>query len=152
LTTLESVNDFIATNRSNYEKYRELLADVPGVDLLDPQLSGENNFQYVVLEINQDEFRLSRDELASALWAENVLVRKYFKPGVHRMEPYRSFYPNAGLLLPVTEALAEKVLVLPTGTAVSHADISAVGQLIALAHEHSQGIRKLQLDAASSPM
>jgi len=39
------------------------------------------------------------------------------------MEPYRSSFPRAGLLLPETEKLADRVLVLPTGTAVGPDDI-----------------------------
>ena len=38
---------------------------------------------------------LSRDELQRVLWAENVLARRYFFPGCHRMEPYRSLFPDA---------------------------------------------------------
>ena len=37
------------------------------------------------------------------------------------MEPYRSFYPHAGLVLPNTKRVAERVIVLPTGSAM-HAD------------------------------
>lgn len=147
LTTLDSVGDFIHVNRAHHERYGQVLAELPGVRLLDPLLSGANNYQYVVLEIEESDFGLTRDELATVLWADNVLVRKYFKPGVHRMEPYRSFYPNAGLLLPVTERLAETVLVLPTGTAVSDSDVDTVGQLIRLAHEHRGAIRKLNSTA-----
>ena len=44
---------------------------------------------------------ISRDELVQILQAENVLARRYFYPGCHRMEPYRSYYPHARLLLPI---------------------------------------------------
>jgi dTDP-4-amino-4,6-dideoxygalactose transaminase len=46
------------------------------------------------------------------------------------MEPYRSYFPHAGLLLPETEKLAQKVLILPTGTAISEDDISKICQII----------------------
>jgi dTDP-4-amino-4,6-dideoxygalactose transaminase len=48
------------------------------------------------------------------------------------MEPYRSYFPNASLLLPETEKLAQKVLILPTGTAISEEDISKICQIIRL--------------------
>ena len=51
-----------------------------------------------------------------ALHAERILARRYFWPGCHNMQPYRSCYPHAGLVLPVTNAISERVLVLPTGT------------------------------------
>ena len=67
------------------------------------------------------------------LWAENVMARRYFYPGCHRMEPYRSHFPHAGLLLPVTAELSRRVLVLPTGTAVGAEEIGAICSVLRLA-------------------
>jgi hypothetical protein len=47
------------------------------------------------------------------------------------MEPYRTLQPDAGRSLPVTEQTWERVIVLPTGTAVSDADIVTITGLIA---------------------
>ena len=44
-------------------------------------------------------------------------ARRYFWPGCHRMEPYASYYPNAGLLLPETEEVAARLLALQKGIA-----------------------------------
>ena len=61
------------------------------------------------------------------LHAENVMARRYFHPGVHRMEPYRSLFPDAHRTLPRTEGKrAARVLVLPTGPSLSEADIARV--------------------------
>ena len=46
------------------------------------------------------------------------------------MEPYRSFFPHAGLLLPETEKISNRVLVLPTGTSISSDDIHKIAQII----------------------
>src|SRR5262245_39741113 len=46
---------------------------------------------------------LTRDDLCALLWAENVLARRYFHPGCHRMAPYSSLDPDAAARLPVTE-------------------------------------------------
>jgi dTDP-4-amino-4,6-dideoxygalactose transaminase len=66
-------------------------------------------------------FPVARDRIVEVLHAENILARKYFWPGCHNMEPYRSYYPHAGLVLPNTKSVAERVVVLPTGLAL-HAD------------------------------
>ena len=57
----------------------------------------------------QDLFvaNLDRDQLVAVLRAENVLARKYFWPGCHRMEPYASLFPHASLVLRATDAVAE---------------------------------------------
>jgi dTDP-4-amino-4,6-dideoxygalactose transaminase len=126
LTSLESLNEFVDVNRRNYLQYREELMNVAGVRLM-PYDEAENpNYQYVVLEIDEAVTKISRDEFVQILWAENVMARRYFYPGCHRMEPYRSYYPHAGLMLPETERLAGSVLILPTGTAIGHDDVANI--------------------------
>jgi dTDP-4-amino-4,6-dideoxygalactose transaminase len=137
---LESLEEFIRVNRVNFETYRNYLDGIRGLSLLlyDDQTSP--NYHYVVAEINAAEMGLTRDQLLSVLQAENVLARRYFYPGVHRMEPYRSLFPDARSLLPETEAVAGRVLVLPTGTAVIPADIEKICAIIRSAPEHSSEI------------
>jgi dTDP-4-amino-4,6-dideoxygalactose transaminase len=130
LTSLESLPRFLASNLENYEAYARRLTPLPGIRLLEHPRGERRNRQYVVIEINSDITGISRDDVMAALWAENIRARRYFYPGVHRMEPYRSFFPHAGLLLPVTEALADKVLVLPTGVHVGGAEIDTVCDII----------------------
>jgi dTDP-4-amino-4,6-dideoxygalactose transaminase len=130
LTGLECVNEFIATNRNHYKHYLRALADIPGVNLVQYDEAEENNYQYIVLEIDETKTNISRDLIASVLHAENILARRYFFPGCHRMEPYRSYFPHARLLLPETEKLTQRVLSLPTGTAVDTHDVDVVCELI----------------------
>jgi dTDP-4-amino-4,6-dideoxygalactose transaminase len=130
LTSLESLDDFIDVNRHNYHCYQEGLAGIPGVSLLPINEAEKHNYQYIVLVIDKQQTQVSRDLLIEILHAENVIARRYFYPGCHRMEPYRSYFPHAGLLLPETEKLAQRVLILPTGTALSEGDISKICQII----------------------
>jgi dTDP-4-amino-4,6-dideoxygalactose transaminase len=130
LTSLESIEEFIAVNRRNYYCYQEGLADIPGVSLLPVNEAEKHNYQYIVLEIDEETTQVSRDLLLKILQAENVIARRYFYPGCHRMEPYRSYFPHAGLLLPETEKLGQRVFVLPTGTAISEEDINQICQII----------------------
>jgi dTDP-4-amino-4,6-dideoxygalactose transaminase len=100
----------------------------------------KNNYQYVVLEIDPKQAGISRDDLLTILHAEGVRARRYFYPGCHRMEPYRSYFPHAGLLLPVTERLADRVLCLPTGTQVQDRDIDLICDLIQFITGHADSI------------
>ena len=84
---------------------------------------------------------LTRDELIAVLHAENVLARKYFWPGCHRMEPYRSLQPNASVLLPETERIAPRIMVLPTGQAVSVEAVAQICDVIRTALESSSEVR-----------
>lgn len=126
LTGLESLGDFVAVNRRNYHAYERELRGIPGLRLRRYDETEECNYQYVVAEVDEEEAGIGRDLLVRVLHAENVIARRYFYPGCHRMEPYRSFFPHAGLLLPETEQVAARVLVLPTGTSVGEAEIADV--------------------------
>jgi dTDP-4-amino-4,6-dideoxygalactose transaminase len=129
LSSLESMDDFVRTNERNYHAYRRVLAKVPGVNVLRYDEKQRNNFQYVVLEVDENESPLTRDQWLQVLHAENVLARRYFYPGIHRMEPYRTLNPTAAARLPVTEAVLKRVLVLPSGTAVEVSDIELIGRI-----------------------
>lgn len=131
LTSLESLEEFVSVNRRNYERYRQVLSRIPGLDVLSFDEREQQNYQYVVVEVDAACTGVSRDQLVQVLWAENVLARRYFYPGCHRMEPYRTINPAAGRQLPVTEALADRVMTLPTGTAISAAEIDAIAHLLA---------------------
>lgn len=142
LTNIESMDEFIAVNRRNYLQYRKELSALPGVSIMDFDDKEKLNYQYVVLEIDEDKAGINRDKVVQVLHAEKVLARRYFYPGCHSMEPYRSLFPHAGLMLPETEKLTEKVLCLPTGTAVSNEEISSICRIIKLAVESGPEIKK----------
>ncbi len=116
--------------------YRQGLDGVPGVRMLQYETSERRNYQYIVLEIDESQALLTRDQLRDILWAENVLARRYFYPGCHRMQPYASSMSDVGSRLPVTERLASRVLVLPTGTAVSDEQIEIICEILRFAVSH----------------
>jgi dTDP-4-amino-4,6-dideoxygalactose transaminase len=142
LTSLESLEEFIAVNYRNYQQYREQLSDIPGVSVNTYDETERCNFQYVVLEVDEPVTRVSRDQLQDLLWAENVLARRYFYPGCHRTQPYTSRFPRAGLRLPNTESLAAQVLTLPTGTAIGSDEIRRICQIIRLSIACGQEIQE----------
>jgi len=141
LSSLESMDEFIETNHNNYLAYAKGLAGVPGIRLINYNDKEKNNYQYIVLEIQEGEAGIDRDLLVKILNAENILVRRYFYPGCHQMEPYRSYFPNAGLVLPETEKLTLKVLQLPTGTAVGDKEIMDICELIRFIFANAAEIR-----------
>jgi dTDP-4-amino-4,6-dideoxygalactose transaminase len=142
LTSLESVEEFIVTNRHNYLAYREGLQGIPGISVMAYDGGERTNLQYIVLEVDELKVGLTRDELVEVLTAENVLARRYFFPGCHRMEPYRSLFPNAGLELPETEKLCQRVIVLPTGTSVNEEIVAGICQIIEMAVMNAGAVRE----------
>jgi dTDP-4-amino-4,6-dideoxygalactose transaminase len=133
LTSLESMERFIAVNYRNYKQYQCELARLPGVSMMAYDETERSNYQYIVLYIDETRSRISRDRLIEVLHAENILARRYFYPGCHRMQPYLSQRPQSASQLPITEGLVRRVVLLPTGTAVSTEEISAICSIIRLA-------------------
>ena len=140
LTGLETLQEVVAVNRENFHAYRDAVAGIPGITLLDYDERERCNFQYVVLDVDPRAASITRDDLVTVFWAENVLARRYFYPGCHRMEPYRTRFPDAGRHLPATERLVERTLTLPTGTALDTAGVRRVTDLMAFAVRHGRAI------------
>ena len=137
LSALDCMDEFIQTNYRNYQIYKQRLKTVPGLCLFEYDQREINNFQYVVVLVDESLCKLSRDQLVQVLHAENVLARRYFYPGCHRMEPYHSTHPRAGIHLPITEAIASKVLLLPTGTSVMETTAHTICDILQAAVENS---------------
>ena len=151
LTSLESIDEFIETNRFNHDAYDRELRGIPGVTIMTYDKNEWSNYQYVVLEVDEREAGLTRDELVDTLFAENVLARRYFFPGCHNMEPYRSYFPHAALVLPETEKLCRRVMVLPTGTGVNEEAISRIGRIIRTAVGNAPEVRDRLAESSAHP-
>ena len=134
LVNLDAIESVIEANKRNHEVYEEALSGLPGISILTCNKTERNNYQYVVMEVG-DACPVSRDYLIDVLHAENILARKYFWPGCHNMQPYRKLYPHAGLLLPHTQKVADRVVVLPTGTILDEQMINDVSAIIKVAAE-----------------
>ena len=140
LTSLESMQAFVEHNRQNYYAYKEGFNRIPGVELIEYDESERCNFQYIVIELDERITSVTCTQMLEILAAEHIDARRYFYPGCHRMEPYRSYFPNAGMLLSNTEKLLGKVLTLPTGTSVSLEQVKKITALIARVVESGRSI------------
>jgi dTDP-4-amino-4,6-dideoxygalactose transaminase len=128
LANLDTLDKVFASNRSNHAAYKQALAGIAGIRVLDYSPAERNSHHYIVVEVGQD-FAVSRDEVVAALQAENILARKYFWPGSHKMKPYSDLFPHAGTMLRNTETLAEKIIVLPNGASTGDAAIDTIGDV-----------------------
>lgn len=155
LALLEETDEIVEANRRTYRAYIEELDGLSGIRLVRFDEAERNNFQFAVVEIDEQVTGIGRDEIVSVLAAENVLARAYFDPGCHRSEPYRSEDPTAGARLGETERLSGRVLALPAGRAVDRAAVSGVGALLRAAVRNgpavSRALAALQPSARSRP-
>lgn len=142
LTSLDALDQFIETNLGNYNFYLEELSDIPGVKLIAYDEREKNNYQYIIAEIDGEKSILTRDQVNDILHAENILSRRYFFPGCHLMEPYRTLYPESSDRLYHTNLLTKRTLSLPNGTAVTEDDIRTICQIIRLAIMNGNEVKR----------
>lgn len=129
--SLETLERQRAVNLQSQLLYRDRLAGIPGLKFIDLPPAGASNHHYVVAEFCPPWPATARDVLYDALHAEGVLVRRYFHPGVHRMEPYRRATAES-IRLPNTESLCQRVLCFPNGISVGTDVINRICDLTAL--------------------
>ena len=129
LVNLSSIEKTFATNYRNYQAYKKGFSSIPHISIRSFNSAEKNNYHYIVAIVDKS-CPISRDSIIKSLHAENILARRYFWPGCHKMKPYRELFPHAGLLLPNTEDIAADVIVLPTGTSITQIDISKITSVI----------------------
>ncbi len=110
LASLPALEERRAKLAAVYDKYVETLAAVPGLHVHDLKQNWTNH-RYFAVFIEPD-FGLDRDSVNTALWRENILARRYFFPGCHRMPYYAA--KRKPPLLPHCDELLGKILCLPT--------------------------------------
>ena len=116
LCNLENITEVLAHNKKVYMYYKEKLSEIKGISLIDYPSGEKHNYHYIIAEIDEDAFGHSRDALHGRLKVNGVFARKYFYPGCHKSEPYRSLYSD--VCLPHTDVLCNRVLALPGGSGI----------------------------------
>ncbi|NCC94318.1 MAG: DegT/DnrJ/EryC1/StrS aminotransferase, partial [Opitutae bacterium] len=151
---LMSLEDLPANCRRNkllYDAYFSRLSAMAGLETVTFDESESNNHQYLIVEVDPEAAGLSRDELVLLLKAENVLARRYFTPGVHRMPPYRDLYPQYADALPVSDALSKRLLQLPLGEGVRVEDVETVCAFLRFCLDNAGAIAPLMREKADRP-
>jgi dTDP-4-amino-4,6-dideoxygalactose transaminase len=126
LAGLDGLEQQVDRNRQCYRQYQSLLADLPGVRLVEFDETERCSFKNIMVEL-RDPWRYSRDATVILLNAERILARAYYSPPLHR-KTYA--YPAIVHELPVSDNLAQRFLLLPCGHFVSDDDTAQVVTLL----------------------
>lgn len=117
-------------NEDIFQAYAKGLEAVPGVQLVKPTGITRSNYQYIVVQLNVKQFGMTRDQLQSVLVAENVNVRRYFYPGVHRTIEFESVFARQNNPLEHTDQLCETCMQLPVGANVDTQAVKKICELM----------------------
>ena len=116
--------------------YRERLADVPGLKFckkFPPEV--EYNHSYVPVQIYEDEFGCSRDNLYEELKKYNVFTRRYFYPLITDYACYQHVSPSDPLK--IARMISNRTLTLPIYSELSLEDVEKICDLILYIREQS---------------
>ena len=108
IVQLGRLDEVVARRREIAARYRELLADVPGIRAVADPPSGESNYQSFWIEAGLD-FPLDREGLLACLAEHEISARRGIM-AAHRQTAYAGM-PHAPL--PATERLTDRTLILP---------------------------------------
>ncbi|MBP7051859.1 MAG: DegT/DnrJ/EryC1/StrS family aminotransferase [Phycisphaerae bacterium] len=126
---LDEMPTIIEKRRQLYERYHQLLADVPGIQLVPPLGADVTyNYAYMPVEVDVERFGLSRDGLYEELKKYNVFSRCYFYPLVCDFACYRSVPVSDPLT--VARSAAARILTLPIYSDLALGDVERICEII----------------------
>ena len=122
VAALEEVDARIASNVQVHTTYEGHLARTTHIRrYLPPPMRVCNFHSYPILI--EEGFPIKRDQLCDIFWRENILTRRYYFPGCHRMSLFRTFEE---VHLPVTDSVSERILCLPCFPEMTHDEVGIV--------------------------
>lgn len=119
LENLKTINQYLENRRRYAGILIERLRQLPGLRFQQVYPDVYMNYQNFAVLIDKAEFGLSRDQLYTALAAENILARKYFYPPLHLHQAYAAYREKYQAKLPITEKVANNILCLPLYSVMS---------------------------------
>jgi perosamine synthetase len=120
---IEQMSNILARKRHMGGHYTALLKDVPGITLQAVRDWARVNYWMLGLTID-DHIEMDAFELARALKEKGIETRPFFM-GMHEQPVFHKMGLFNGLRLPVTERLYRRGLYLPSGVAITDAQIEA---------------------------
>jgi len=130
---LESIEERIQQRNQIRARYERRLREVPGLSFQTIRPGCLSTCKDFSVLLDETQFGASRDWLFEALQRENIDVRRYFWPPVHRQKLYREVWD--GRPLPVTESVSDGVLSLPIYSSLSDTAVEKVCDALARAQE-----------------
>lgn len=127
---LKEVDEEIERRKEITNLYRDMLKDIPGIITSKDLDDVSHNYAYFVIQVDKDEYGLSRDELFDKLAEYNVIARKYFSPLCSNFQCYRDYPSSSKQRLPVANKIADRVLSLPLHGRMQTCDVEKICAII----------------------
>jgi dTDP-4-amino-4,6-dideoxygalactose transaminase len=119
---LEVLSDRVKKRRAIYDYYRTHLGALPGLTFVPEMAYGKSNRWLSVMLVDAKKFGTDRETIRLALEQENIESRPLWKP-MHLQPVFKGAEMVAGA---VSETLFRDGLCLPSGSAMTEADLARV--------------------------
>jgi dTDP-4-amino-4,6-dideoxygalactose transaminase len=123
---LRVLRDRVSRKREIFHYYRSALGDLPGISFMPIADYGEPNYWLTCILVDPERFGATREDLRIALEKGNIESRPLWKP-MHLQPVFKDCRVRGG---PGSEGLFRDGLCLPSGTALTDADIERVSGII----------------------
>jgi dTDP-4-amino-4,6-dideoxygalactose transaminase len=140
---LRVLDERVERKRQIFDYYKEALGDLPGIEFMPEASYSKSNRWLTVILVTPDEFGADREQIRLALEAENIEARPVWKP-MHLQPVFNSReqgagskerrYPARAVGGEVAEDLFNRGLCLPSGTAMTNADLDRIISIIRNCH------------------
>lgn len=130
LLQLKHIDEALVRRKQIETRYREALADVPGISLLQTPPDTVGNASYFPIFIG-DDYPLSRDALYQKMKDFGIHGRRYFYPLISEMPMYRGLPSAKPENLAHSHQIADRVICLPIYPSLLDEQVDAVAALIA---------------------
>jgi len=127
---LKVLDERVHQARSVFAYYSKRLADLPGIDFMPEPDWSQSSRWLTCITVEPDQFGVSREDIRLCLEAHNVESRPLWKP-MHMQPVFQGCRVVGG---GVSEALFEKGLCLPSGTAMTEDQLDFVCGLVEEVH------------------
>ncbi len=129
---LGRLDEMLVKRRLNAEILTRGLADVPGIRPQKVTSGGLHAWHQYCLVVDSDEFGCNRDALADRLKEKGIASGVHYPRGLHQQPVFEKLY--GPLKLPVTEAIAKKILAIPVHHGLAPGDADIVAEAIRECH------------------
>ena len=126
LSLLDTIDEEIRKRQSLVRYYRNAFSDIDGVCMQKTQADVVPNGFNFSIEIDEEQFGLSRDMVYQALRAEQIVARRYFHPLCTENSAYKDLKSSTPTNIPNAIHLASRILSLPLFADLSTAQIDKI--------------------------
>ena len=126
LCNLRHVDEWIRKREVIFERYMEVLGNIPGILL--PLRNHNVKFNYAYMPVRFHQFGFSRDQIYRNLEKYGIHARKYFYPCINAYACYQGAYHPEDT--PVAKLVSEEILTLSIYPDLELTDVDRICQII----------------------